>query len=185
MMEVADGDKKKPGLYMLTGPDTVEVLLSKTASFPSGFGPGKDQTYLKLKRDGKAPSPTAHLGAAGAAAAEKMRGKWSITSVSRDGKAEPADELKARSVAIDGDTLSILHDGRSEDVPFAAIDPAKTPGTFDFDGGPRATLPGIYLLDGDTLTLAFDRGTGTRPANFDGGDHITVMKLSRQKAEKK
>jgi uncharacterized protein (TIGR03067 family) len=46
------------------------------------------------------------------------------------------------------------------------IDPRKTPKELDLINSVGGVLPCIYRLEGDTFTLCWDHGEGTRPTDF-------------------
>jgi len=97
-----------------------------------------------------------------------FQGEWNVVSVEKDGKADAKYKGAVRTHT--GDTYSMK---LTEGEPIAGtykLDPSKTP--LQIDSTPASgqfkgkVLPGIYKLDGDTLTICFD-GTGKdRPTDF-------------------
>src|SRR5262245_11009724 len=114
------------------------------------------------------------LSLAGAAAQEKkddaaaadlkaMVGKWKLEKAELGGQ----------------DALMLLKDlkfeitglGEEKDEGTFTVDPSKSPKEMDIKstGGPNKgkTIPAIYKLDGDTLTIAYELGGGKRPEKFE------------------
>jgi uncharacterized protein (TIGR03067 family) len=127
---------------------------------------------------------------------KKLQGKWRYVSLVIFGQ-PVKDGLKGRTVEIKGKALTKGRFG----TPFR-LDPAKKPRAIDltekhtvvsFEGGVQKTAekevvaPGIYRLDGDTLTICYDSGGPAgepeRPTKFasEPGSHVTLMVLRRQK----
>lgn len=66
------------------------------------------------------------------------------------------------------------------------IDTTKVPAELDFDAGPAGKpiwVPGIFKIEGDTLTVCVDAGTGKRPTSFEPmkGDRVSVTVFTRVK----
>jgi uncharacterized protein (TIGR03067 family) len=127
---------------------------------------------------------------------KKLQGTWRYVSLVISGQ-PVKDGLKERTVEIKAKALT---EGRFV-RPFR-LDPAKKPRAIDitekhtvvsFEGGVQKTVekevvvPGIYRLDGDTLTICYDSGGPSegpeRPTKFasEPGSHVTLMVLRRQK----
>jgi uncharacterized protein (TIGR03067 family) len=123
--------------------------------------------------------------AAGAADDKKpLEGKWTIESVTRDGKAD--DSLKGATRVHDGDKYTI--------TPAKDSKAAVTDGTFTVDADKKTidmkpssgnfkgkTLHGIYKLDGDTLTVAF--AEAERPTGFESKEGSKVVVAVMKKAK--
>jgi uncharacterized protein (TIGR03067 family) len=119
---------------------------------------------------------------------KKLQGTWKVVSAERQGKAKTEEETKSVKFIIQDDTMAFEKDGKSEGkkAPIT-IDPTKKPKTIDIfiadpnhlDGGRK--ILGIYMLEGDTLTIA---GGKQRPTEFkttsDTGD-TEVIVLKREK----
>src|SRR4029434_6728833 len=59
------------------------------------------------------------------------------------------------------------------------VDATKDPAELDYDAGSPGKpiwVPGIFKIDGDTLTVSLDSGTGKRPMSFEPkkGDRVSV-----------
>ena len=116
---------------------------------------------------------------------EKIQGTWSIISFEGDGEVVPAEKLRGRVVVI---TATKFTFGKEEAE--YKIDPSMKPRRhFDLQEDKekkRRTAPGIYLLEGDDLTLCWDSMQTLRPANFSSkGEPRTDRRLLVLKREKK
>jgi uncharacterized protein (TIGR03067 family) len=99
---------------------------------------------------------------------EALKGKWTIVSVERDGKA--VDMWKDGVRLVEGDNYTLTtKDGDSFKGTFT-VDPAKVPKAIDFSptGGQYKgkTLRGIYEIDGDMLKICFAEPDKDRPTEF-------------------
>ena len=124
-----------------------------------------------------------------AQAAEKspLEGKWTVTSLTRDGKSDKSLDGAVREHA--GDKYSVTPPAGSNALKVegtAVIDAEKK----TIDMKPSAgrykdkTLQGIYKLDGDTLTIAFSSEPGKdRPTSFEStaGSGVVIAVHTRVK----
>jgi RNA polymerase sigma factor (sigma-70 family) len=106
---------------------------------------------------------------------EKILGTWAIVSFEEGGQKPPegAMIIGAR-VIIAADGKMTLKQGEKEQEFTYKLSPAKKPKEISLTNDKGVTLPGIYKLDGDTLTVCFDRG-GDRPAEFASPEGTTVV----------
>lgn len=121
--------------------------------------------------------------------ATKLAGKWTIESLTRDGKNEDA-AYKGGVRVHDGGKYSVTPPAGSAVPPVEGTftaDAAKTPGTIDMKPGSGRykgqTLQGIFKLEGDTLTVAFAEPGKDRPAGFESKAGSGVVVVVHKKAK--
>ena len=134
------------------------------------------------------------FGVLGLAAADDnknpLEGKWVIESLTRDGKDESA-MYKGGTRVNTGMKYKMVPPGgsavKTAEGTFTA-DAAKTPATIDLMPGSGQyegkTLPGIYKLEGDTLTIAFTVPPGKdRPKAFESKAGSGVVLVVHKRAK--
>ena len=89
-------------------------------------------------------------------AQERLQGTWTATKAERDGNA--ADDVVGHRLSFTGNRFQILSkDGKPLYAGTVRVNPSAKPGAIDFEHTEEAlkgkTWKGIYLLDGDTLTV--------------------------------
>jgi uncharacterized protein (TIGR03067 family) len=118
-------------------------------------------------------------------------GEWIGEKAHAGGKELPVPEGGITfTFAADGG-LTVKEGNRQKpDAGSYKLDPKKDPPEIDLippTDKKEPLLPGIYKLDGDTLTLCFSRGGpgGERPKNFESpeGSQVIVMTLKRAKKD--
>ena len=138
------------------------------------------------------------LGAAGAPGKDKkddkddvkkMEGEWKITAWEQGGLALPAESLEGSKWTVKGDRYVFEMDENKEEGAFK-LDPAKKPAAIDLDitsGNDKGKgQPGIYKLDGDTMTFCFNRpGATDRPTEFKSTEEGATFILVTLKRHKK
>ena len=123
-----------------------------------------------------------------------LEGTWRIVALEADGKEAPAGELAGTRLTFKGDEMEQREAGRDRVERLkVTLAPGVSPKHFDLTAltGPEQvkgkTCPGIYKRDGDTLTVcgrtfeALDKG---RPAEFKGGEGLSLLTLERVKDQK-
>jgi uncharacterized protein (TIGR03067 family) len=133
------------------------------------------------------------FGVLGLAAAQDQKnpleGKWVIESLVRDGKDE-SGSYKGGTRANTGDKYTVSPPAGSPQSAASGtfgVDASKTPATIDMKPGSGRyqgkTLPGIYKLDGDTLTIAFAEPGKDRPTAFESKPGSGVVLVVHKKAK--
>jgi RNA polymerase sigma-70 factor (ECF subfamily) len=115
---------------------------------------------------------------------EKILGTWTLVSFEEGGQKAPEEKIKMATATLTADGRMIFKMGEQEQQFTYKLDPSKTPKTFDGTNDRGRTALGIYKLDGDTLTVCFERGGGDRPTEFASKEGTTVV-LEVLKREKK
>ena len=122
--------------------------------------------------------------------AEKILGVWKFDSGKADGQelqGAEGERIKNSTYEFTADKLIIKHRDRTHEAGYK-LDPAAKPKTLDLivnvQGG-EETRPGIYKLEGDTLTYCarIPAGADERPTEFESkeGSGIVLMVLKREK----
>jgi RNA polymerase sigma-70 factor (ECF subfamily) len=113
---------------------------------------------------------------------QKILGTWAMESMAEGGQKAPAVVLKELKVTFAaGDKMTVKEGQREREFTYQ-LDPAANPKEFIATNDRGQTLFGIYKLDGNTLTICFDRG-GARQTEFASpkGTTIVLEVLKRQK----
>ena len=131
---------------------------------------------------------------------DQLQGTWELVSAHRSGKDATSQMPKDYKIIFRSDRLifeiggrELFEDGHCHIV----LHPSKSPKQFEllqtikFATGAReffsrATLPGIYEFDGETLRLCWDVEGKNRPSNFVtkvGSEHVSVSLKRTGKAK--
>jgi uncharacterized protein (TIGR03067 family) len=127
---------------------------------------------------------------------EKLVGTWTVVSAEANGQKIPAEALKDFQFIFTADSLTRKKGGKAESGAGYKLDPSKSPKWLDMTGttdGKEQSIPALYKLDGDTLTLCFradyknkdgkPNEIQKRPEKLDGGkgSEQVLMVLWREK----
>ena len=116
---------------------------------------------------------------------DSLQGVWQCVSFEEKGKALPEEQVKGLKLTFKGYKASHAgKDGKAEQATIK-IDPLKKPKTIDMIllGGPDKgkTVQGIYVIEGDTLTICGSQAGRERPTEFKGGKEVNLMVFKRDK----
>lgn len=135
---------------------------------------------------GWAPVPKARKAPTAGEELKKLQGKWQRHLCSSNGA--PLGRPPRGWEVFEGDRMScVCHDGVVSvvNVTWAvALRPSKAPRAIDFRSGRGVDIPGIYKLEGDTLTICYSnnvRPRRVRPADFTPRKGVAILVYKRVK----
>src|SRR5262245_50318125 len=126
---------------------------------------------------------------------DKLIGTWKVVSVEANGQQFPAEATQDFLFIFTAESLTRKRGGNAESGAGYRLDPTKSPKWIDMTGttdGKEQSVPALYALDRDTLTLCFRTDykkpdgkladVRPRPAKLDGGagSMQVLMHLKRQ-----
>jgi RNA polymerase sigma-70 factor (ECF subfamily) len=120
---------------------------------------------------------------------EKLQGTWVAVSLESGGGKAAEEEVKGLTLVVKDDKATMTSpDGRTDDGVLK-LDPGKTPKEIDLvvnEGGQDKAHPGIYKLEGDTLTLCVSHPPDERPGAFatKDGARFPIVAVFKKKADK-
>jgi len=112
-----------------------------------------------------------------------LQGSWVIVSAELAGQPLP-DEMKADKLVLDGYSYRYRNDhGEIKLVPAEGVKAMDVIGKEGPNKG--KTLPAIYKLDGDSLTICYDLTGKARPTQFktEAGTMQLLITYKREKKE--
>ena len=117
-----------------------------------------------------------------------LQGEWKVVSFTVTAMDLPKEETDKMKVTVkDGIlTLKSAKTEKSLDITLT-LDPKAKPATVDLtwvEGGQEATVPGIYKVEKDKLTICYEHNSaGKRPKEFksDDGGRTVLLVLERVK----
>ncbi len=126
------------------------------------------------------PSSRSH----GQTSNDSLEGTWQIESMEAQGKRKMRgkDQLELGSMGFKDGKL-VLRVQSDATIAEIKVNPQATPATMDVTmkiGGQKRTLPWIYKIDQDQMTICMNlKDSGERPKNFEPGDEQGVIVLKR------
>jgi uncharacterized protein (TIGR03067 family) len=124
---------------------------------------------------------------------DRLEGEWAIVSVEGKGKKLSDDYINGWKLTIKGDQWTFMS-RKTEYKSTFRIDPAKDPKTIDLTGkrfdlakgaNVESLSPGIYKLEGDTLTVCRTNFESERPKEFKTTEETGVRRIEVWKRAKK
>ena len=118
-----------------------------------------------------------------------LQGNWKVASIKESDPAKnPPDEMvKDMAVNVKGDVMKITVKGEAVMTMKIKLDAAKKPKTIDcvVQDGPNKgkSEPGIYKIEGTTLTMCTNDAGKDRPAAFALKAVTTISLIVMQKAK--
>jgi len=110
-------------------------------------------------------------------------GEWALQSAVSMGMAIPAGQGPSMiSFLADGKCVSTQAGAAKPEDASYTHDPKMSPAHIDIVEGKGMAIPGIYKIEGETLTICVSIG-GQRPVNFEASDKIIMLTLKRVKKE--
>ena len=113
---------------------------------------------------------------------DPLQGEWKVVALTAIAKEAPKEEFEKMKAVVKDDVMTLtFKTDKSLDVTMK-LDPKAKPATVDLvatEGGMEVTLPGIYKVEKDTLTICYEHNTaGKRPKEFkseDGGRTVLIV----------
>ncbi len=101
---------------------------------------------------------------------EKLAGTWIAIAAEDYGEKIPEDQIKGMQLVLSGSDFTSSHGDTTVMSGTFTVDPAKKPKTIDLksmSGRHKGkTLPGLYKLEGEMLTICFVEPDGKRPTEL-------------------
>lgn len=116
---------------------------------------------------------------------QRHQGTWVVTRAVFDGQETEPEVARSIRRVVEGDHVVWRRDGKSFAGTRIELDARREPATIDVipDGGANRgrRAPGIYRLDGDTLTICMAPPDGERPEAFEApaGSGRSLMSFRR------
>lgn len=116
----------------------------------------------------------------------KHQGTWRVVSFMLDGVETPKEIANSIVRVVEGDHVTWKREGKSFAGTTMILDAGTDPKSIDViaDGGPLKDqkVPGIYKLDGETLTICMAGPNQPRPKDFQAekGTRLTLMIFKRE-----
>jgi uncharacterized protein (TIGR03067 family) len=117
----------------------------------------------------------------------KLQGSWEIESQEEDGKLLSEKELKGRTICFSINVFLMRQNTSLIQLGKLDLNPSKSPKSINakVDKGKQQgdTLPGIYLIEGDTLKICLNADGEARPKEFksDPKSGLTLLVCKRLK----
>jgi uncharacterized protein (TIGR03067 family) len=118
---------------------------------------------------------------------KKLEGTWVIDAALLAGR-DHLEDFEGMKLILKGDSF-VIEFAENSDKGTYTIDPSKSPKWIDIktnEKGPfkGRTLPGIYKLDGDKLTVCCNSEKMERPESFEAKVKTPMMLLTYKREKK-
>ena len=111
---------------------------------------------------------------------DRMQGTWRAVRIETGDRPVPAGIAATVRYISDGDRVRLMEGDQPAGEGVIRLDPEADPKAFDFTAtaGPQAGTAdrGIYLVEGDTLTMCLG---SDRPSRFSGAGQAALVELTR------
>lgn len=120
-----------------------------------------------------------------AADCKAMQGTWLASTAELGGKPFPEQFRKSLKLSIKDDHYTVMAESKDEGT--LKLDAGKSPKTMEIKGtqGPNQgkTIPAIYKIEGDTLTICYNLGGKDFPTEFVSktGTKLFLVEYKREK----
>lgn len=118
---------------------------------------------------------------------DQFQGTWVAVSMEREGETVPAEVFAGRTCEYQFDGFTLKQDGEPRRRGIVTLDAGRSPkaiNSWDLNGPyADATVPGIYELKGDRLTVCFSSPGSERPTRLStksGGGELLVVYERKQ-----
>lgn len=137
---------------------------------------------LALLLAGSTPAADPH------AEVKALAGVWRLQAATLDGR-DHTEDFTGMTLTLTG-TAYVIDFAENSDRGTFTLNPAKAPKWIDIRTGDKGpfkglTLPGIYKLEGDQLTLCLHADGQTRPTEFTAPQKTRNMLLTYKREQKK
>ncbi len=116
-----------------------------------------------------------------------LAGTWAIHAATLGGR-DHLDDYKGMTLKVEGDKY-VVGFGMVQDEGTLTVDTSKDPKTIDLKTKPGGlfkgrTMPGIFKIDGDKLTICVNTETQDRPTKYEAPEKSPIMLLTFEREKK-
>jgi uncharacterized protein (TIGR03067 family) len=119
---------------------------------------------------------------------ERFQGTWTLLSLENNGESATSEALKGRRLIVTGNESVFMEGERVFSRSTQKLDATKNPRQVDItqvEGDEKGKVTkGIYLLDGDDLTICYVYPGDGRPSEFKAGKDTGCILLKFRRAKR-